>query len=122
MIIFKELKETNRNNLLIYEGYDNETLIGECRVKIEGKIAYLESLHINEEHRGSNLGEGLLRSILNKLDKLGIERVSFDGKNSYLIKKGFIEEDRCIYVDLPNFFNYKCKSCDKRNGEIENEI
>lgn len=117
MIVFKEIKDSKLFNTLTYAGYKNETLFGKCRVNLNKDIAHLEVLEIDDNFRGNNLGEGLLRSTLNKLDKIGIKKVYYKCYNPYLIKMGFMKEDNRVYVDLPNFFNSKCRS-----GEIDNEI
>lgn len=109
MIVFKEIKDNKLVNSITYAGYENETLFGRCQVNLNKDIAYLEVLEINDNFRGNNLGEGLLRSTLNKLDKIGIKKVYYKYYNHYLIKMGFMIEDNRIYVDLPDFFNSKCK-------------
>lgn len=122
MIIYKEIVDNELISQLTYGGFEDDIFFGKCKVNLNGETADLELLEVIEKYRGNNLGEGLLRSTLNKLDKIGIKKVYYNCDNSYLIRKGFLKENDIIYVELPDFFNLGCSNRNKRNGEDDNEI
>lgn len=101
---------------IIYVVLEDDMLIGSSKVIEEDGKWILQYIVIKEEFRRQNLGDGLLRAILNKLVNQGIKDVYFKANDPFLISRGFIilENDE-IMLDLENFFNKGCKGCEGFN-------
>lgn len=128
MLVFKEIKDYNVvkeflanesinyffefNNSLIYGGFEDENLFGLCIIHIKENKGEIKYLAVKDNFRGSNLGDGLLRSALNKLDKMGINFVFYPNVDTYLLKIGFQEShEGYLFIELPDFFNNPCSNC-----------
>ena len=107
--------ELNENIVVVVE--DN-ILLGICKVEIEGTNSWLKYLIIEESSRGKFLGDGLLRTVLNKLDLQGIRKIFYDKSDLYLIQKGFSKnEEGRLELNIPEFFTVGCK-CSGESDEI----
>lgn len=97
---------------LIYVVLDGEDLIGAVKAKQSDNKWELVYIVIREDKRGDDLGDALLRVILNNLYNLGVEKIYYKSYNLYFIKKGFILNDNNnLELNIPNFFNKGCNSC-----------
>lgn len=125
MLVMRKYRENEKNDIrdllikekiedleiqdFIYVMLEDDTVIGACKVDLEGEEGFLSYLVIESNKRGEGLGEGLLRAILNKLDLDGILKVYFHEKNSYLLSKGFIENgENQLELNLSEFFSGSC--------------
>ncbi|MTI67803.1 MAG: GNAT family N-acetyltransferase [Firmicutes bacterium] len=77
------------SNDLIYIMQSGEKIVGITAAMIYDDKSLLNLIIINKEERNSKLGDGLLRSILNKLEKEGIKKVYSKVISEFLIKEGF---------------------------------
>ncbi|MBU5437585.1 GNAT family N-acetyltransferase [Tissierella sp. MSJ-40] len=106
------------NNDIIYVMYDNERIIGAAKATIVKDYGIFDYLLIIKDQRGSNLGDGLLRALLNKLNSIGIKQIFYSSENNYLLKKGFeysIDSNLKLQIHIPTFLNRSCKSCGDLN-------
>ena len=102
-----------KSNEMIYLSFSDEELMGAIKVKYDQDIWILDYLYIAEKWRNEKIGDGLLRVMVDKLDKKKIKTLYFLGENKYLIKRGFEEnEDKILELDIENFFKDTCSSCD----------
>ena len=109
ILISEEIDDLNMNGI-IYIILEDDNIMGVSKVEIEGD-ASLKYILIRKDNRQKNLGEALLRAILSKLDKQGIENVYYKEPNSYLIKKGFtLNNENQLELNLAEFFNKPCCS------------
>lgn len=126
MLIFKEVSDENlikefikefdipfkrSEGAIIYGGFDGDVLFGLCKINISNDHGILDYLIISNSFTGDNLGDALLRTILNKLDNMGIKEVIYLFLDDYLIKKGFVKREKDLYIALPDFFNKTCTNC-----------
>ena len=101
---YKEDEVQQINDILINEGInemklsdkilvvvEDNIVLGLCKVEIRNLNSKLKYLIIKENSRGQRLGDGLLRTIINKLDLQGIEKMFYDKIDLYLLRKGFME-------------------------------
>ncbi len=95
----------------IYLALVDEELIGAIQIQQDSEISILDYLFINEKWRNRKIGDGLLRAMIDKLDKNQVKSLEFYGMDSYLIKRGFKENmDNTLSIDVENFFNDGCSS------------
>lgn len=107
---------------------DNDEIKGGCSFYIINRKVILNFLIIDKNRRGENLGDGLLRAVLNYCSRNGVEKVYFTEDNGYLVKKGFskvreinkdlasiMEENTnsILICDIEEFFRKGC--CCKRS-------
>ncbi len=131
--VLQMLKECNSDNSIdngsiYYVVEDNSEIVGGCNFNIIDEYAIINFLVINENRRGENLGDGLLRSVLNYSSIQGVKSAFFMGDNHYFIKKGFLkvkEADEDLFskteintnsilrCDIEEFFKKGC--CCKRS-------
>lgn len=133
MLIIREYKEEEGKEILdllisekiddlaltdyIYVAIEDNVMIGACKVELENNNGLLKYLVVKEDNKGEMLGDGILRSLLSKLEKNGIETVYFNDVNPYLLKLGFLKNnDNKLELNLSEFFNSKCK-CTEDCGE-----
>jgi N-acetylglutamate synthase-like GNAT family acetyltransferase len=98
--------------------YHNERIIGATKATIVKDYGILDYLLIIKDQRGSNLGDGLLRALLNKLNSIGIKQIFYSSENNYLLKKGFeysIGSNLKLQIYIPTFLNRSCKGCGDLN-------
>lgn len=125
MIILREYK-TNESkdiiNILVNENVDDldlsgtiymvledEEILGVSKVKEKESKWLLHYLIIKEDSRGDNLGDSLLRGILNKLSNQGIKKIYYKSYDPYLIKKGFkLTNNNELILDIDEFFSQGC--------------
>ena len=134
MLELREFKEDERQQieeLLSYENIEDLSLdrnvtvlvedglvLGVCKVNRVKEKVYLQYLIIKEASRGDKLGDGLLRTVLNKLDLQGLEKIYYDFPDSYLVKKGFKENGQgLLELDISKFFNVGC-TCSGKTNEL----
>lgn len=97
---------------IIYIVLDDNELIGVGKVLEKDKKWIIEYLVIREDKRNQQIGDGLLRAILNKLYNQGIEKIYSSSNNDYLLKKGFILNcESHLELNISDFFNKGCKCC-----------
>lgn len=102
----------------IYLALTDEKLIGAIQLEQDNEIWTLDYIFICEEWRNKKIGDGLLRAMLDKLDKNKVQKLIFNGKNPYLLKKGFKEnKDNILEINISDFFE-KQSSCCGNNNEI----
>lgn len=105
--------ELNKNIIVVVE--DN-IVLGLCKFEIENENSWLKYLIIKKSNRGQYLGDGLLRTVLNKLDLQGIEKMFYNDMDLYLIKKGFKEnKEGILELNISEFFSIGCKCPGKAN-------
>lgn len=94
----------------IYILKENESIIGVSKVVFNSiSSAILDYLVIDKSKRGEDLGDGLLRAVLNYCMSKGITIVYFSQFNNYLVNKGFEQVDNGILkCDLNKFFSKGC--------------
>lgn len=117
LLIKEGIKDLNLNNL-IYVILEDNFIKGACKIDIDDASGLLKYIVVEKKSRGRNLGEGLLRSTLNKLDKDGIETVYYKELDPYLLKKGFLKtNDNNLELNISDFFGIGCK-CSGASNEI----
>ena len=117
-------RENIKDNLLkgiVYVFIDNNIIIGVGKIRFEDDSGILEYIIIEEEYRGSNLGDALLRALLFKAESIGIKKVFYYNKNDYLFKKGFKysgEKETNSYKMFLNIEDFFSKGCCNYENEI----
>ena len=107
--------ELNKNTIVVVE---DRIVLGVCRYVVENDNSWLKYLIVKENNRGELLGDGLLRTVLNKLDLQGVKRIYYSNIDTYLIKKGFKENDKgLLELNISEFFSVGCK-CSGNCNEI----
>lgn len=105
--------ELNENIVVLVE---NNIVLGICKVDVENSNSVLHYLIIKENSRGENLGDGLLRTVLNRLHLQNIKKIYYNNLDLYLIKKGFTNKDESILeLNISEFFLCRCKC----SGELD---
>ncbi|KGG81386.1 hypothetical protein Y919_00020 [Caloranaerobacter azorensis H53214] len=114
---------------IIYVMKENEEFIGVAKITVIENIGILNYLVIDSDRRGEDLGDSLLRAILNYCDLNFIKKIYYPYENSYLQKKGFksadidekeflkvnnINSDKLIVCNTEEFFRDGC--CQMRRG------
>lgn len=112
-----------RDDSISYVLEDNGNIIGFSNFRFVGDYAIINLLVIDRRRRGENLGDGLLRAVLNYCLRNGIEEAIYIGHNQYFLKKGFNEigdfdeklslitegkSSNILICDIDNFFNKGC--------------
>lgn len=114
--LLKETKiefEKPNENELIYMAFDDEKSIGLAKAKKHIDLWKLEYIYIHEDWRNNKFGDGLLRVVLDKLDREKAKKLYFNGSDEYLIKRGFTKNnDNILEVDIERFFKRKCACSD----------
>ncbi|WP_069649509.1 GNAT family N-acetyltransferase [Caloranaerobacter ferrireducens] len=99
LLVKNGFQEENDLEQIIYIMEENEELIGVAKITVIKNIGLLNYLIIDSNRRGENLGDSLLRSILNYCDLNSIKKIYYPYENLYLQKKGFkladINEKNC---------------------------
>lgn len=117
ILIKEKINDRDLNGIIVVVVEDN-IVLGLCKVEIIDSNSWLKYLVIKEDSRGENLGDGLLRTVLNKLDLKEIKMIFYDYINLYLIKKGFVENPECkLELNISEFFKGGCK-CPGQLNEI----
>lgn len=128
--MLNEYRIINNMNIgsITYVLEDNGEIIGGCNFYIINRQVILNFLIIDRNRRGENLGDGLLRAVLNYCSKNEVEKAYFIQESDYLVKKGFskvreINEDLASIIeknmnsilicDVEEFFRKGC--CCKRS-------
>jgi len=120
---YYKIKDSSDRNSIIYIIEENDRIIGGSSILLYDDIGILEYLVIEGSKTGSDLGDGLLRSILNYCKLNGLKRVLYPSQDLYLLKKGFIcnyNESNSNSLDervnkyklvchIDDFFNNSCK-------------
>lgn len=116
-ILLKENIKDFQFKGIIYVILEDEDLIGIGKVLMVQENWVLKHLIIREDKRGEDLGDGLLRAILSKLDNINVRFLYYDKENPYLIKKGFKSgKEYELQLNIPEFFKSGCKNCGDCNG------
>lgn len=109
LLISENIQDVEINGM-IFIMIEDEDIIGVCKIEIENHSGNLKYLVIKEGKRKQNLGDGLLRGILNKLDNQDIKKVYYKENNTYFIKRGFnLNQDNKIELNISEFFSGGCK-------------
>lgn len=133
MIVIRRFKDKDLNDLknllvdsnieeespseddFIYVVFEDEAIIGAVKAHEKNDIWVLDYLYIDSDWRNKKIGDGLLRVILDKLDRGKITTLYFYGFDGYLVKRGFKKnEDDILEIDVENFFKEGC-SCGDRD-------
>ena len=103
----------NQERGITYLAFDNDNLIGVTKVRENKNRWYLDFIYIAEEERKKGFGDGLFRSIVNKLRNQNIKSLFFNSNSNYLINKGFYyNNDNELELDIDRFFSTSnCGSC-----------
>ena len=113
-ILKEENIEDDLSKGIIYILINNGILIGAGKIDIENNYWVLKYIIVKKDHRGSNFGDSILRSILFKAESINIEKIFFYNRNEYLLKKGFVyDEEKYIEpyrlsLNVKDFFNRGC--------------
>lgn len=97
-----------------------EKVVGVSKVDFHENIGILKYMTIDKDEVGDDLGDALLRAVLNYSVNNGIDKVYYPEKDSYLIKFGFSEKENTTTIDgekrkfeleleLEPFFSSPCK-------------
>jgi len=109
------INENIEKEQILYLLEENNRIKGYCKISMNDLKWILESIFIDEDSRGEDLGDGLLRATFNFCFRRGISEIYYPDKNEYLLKKGFTEiirEDKAdmeLLCNLELFFNKGCK-------------
>jgi N-acetylglutamate synthase-like GNAT family acetyltransferase len=119
----------NKQKLIINQSYvieDQGKISGIASYKLkDSKTATLDCLYVKRSERGSKLGDGLLRAILNHLNIHKVTTVFITGNriaNGFFVAEGLEivaadpnDSDLLTFrVDLPAFFDRGCKHSEHR--------
>lgn len=114
----------NNTSSLSYVLEENNQIVGGCNFNIINSNAILNFLVIDKNRRKENLGDGLLRAVLNYFSRSKIEKVYFIGESDYFIKNGFskvkqidedlaskieVNSDTILECDVEIFFDKGCR-------------
>lgn len=109
LLISENIQDVEINGM-IFIMIEDKDIIGVCKIEIENHSGNLKYLVIKKAKRKQNLGDGLLRGILNKLYNQDIKKVYYKENNTYLIKSGFnLNQDNKIELNVSEFFSGGCK-------------
>lgn len=141
MIQIRPMKKSDKQNLLdmlrkdgidceaVFNGdkshyvvEDSDEIVGFSSYEvINNEQARLLNIYIRKQDRGFKLGDGLLRGVLNQLDRLKINKVfvtSTIETNGFFISEGLVvsneihaenEGELIFQIELPDFFKKPCK-------------
>lgn len=129
MIIIRKFKNNDLENLrelieelkievkspsiddLIYLSFEDDKLIGAVKADEEKGVWNLNYIYIHRDFRNTKIGDGLLRVVIDNLERQGVKSLYFSNIDHYLMKRGFKEnKENILELDVENFFNHKC-SC-----------
>lgn len=144
MIVAKKLEENfnkvkellNNNNIeyeinpesIIYTMEENNIVLGAVQARVIDRYAILDYILIDKKFRGNKLGDGLLRSILNYINKNNIKYIYCNYNNNFFINEGFekidyketpeevkneITSDNILMCNIESFFSSGCH-CKRR--------
>lgn len=99
----------------------DDKLVGVSKVDFHENIGVLKYLVIDKKEVGDDLGDALIRAVLNYAIMNGIDKVYYPTVDSYLTRLGFIEKKNSLNIDGENkefllelelepFFAAPCKS------------
>lgn len=99
----------------------DDNLVGVSKVDFHENIGVLKYLVIDKKEVGDDLGDALIRAVLNYAIMNGIDKVYYPTVDSYLTKLGFVEKKNSLNIDGENkefllelelepFFAAPCKS------------
>lgn len=98
---------------LIYMSISDDELMGAIKVNENEDIWTLDYIYIAEKWRNQMIGDGLLRVMIDKLDRNKVKSLYFKDIDQYLIKRGFEKnDDNILELDVENFFGDTCSCCD----------
>lgn len=110
LILKKEGIEDNPSNGIVYILADNDNILGVGKIKLKDEYGILEYIVVKDEYRGLNFGDSILRSLLFKLESIGIKEVYYWDKEEYLLSKGFkyninkFKDSYRLYLNINDFF------------------
>ncbi|HHV39229.1 MAG TPA: GNAT family N-acetyltransferase [Tepidimicrobium sp.] len=113
-ILDQENIESDLSRGIIYTLKDNGIIIGAGKAVLQSDYAIIKYIVVGKEFRDNDLGDILLRTLLFKLENMGILNVFFPHRDGYLMKKGFTSHDfehmnsYELYLNIPRFFNKSC--------------
>ncbi|WP_202710903.1 GNAT family N-acetyltransferase [Sporosalibacterium faouarense] len=93
----KSIDSINKNDI-IYVLEDKNRIIGVCKITVHKDFGIFNYIVISDEHRGENLGDGLVRAIFNYCLRNCIKTIIYFGDNKYIIQRGF---EKIGYSKLP---------------------
>ena len=94
---------------LLYLCFIDEDLVGAIGVDLEEEDYFLRYIFVAENYRNEMLGDGLLRVVIDRLERQGLRSLYYRGRDGYLLKRGFEEkEDGLLEIDVENFFKGGC--------------
>lgn len=114
-ILKEEGIEDDLSKGIVYILIDNDDIIGVGKIKLENEYGILEYIIVKAGHRGSNLGDSILRSLLFKAETMKIKEVYYRDNEEYLLSRGFeynnnkFKDFYKLYLKIDDFF--KKKSC-----------
>ena len=98
---------------LIYMSISDDELMGAIKVNENENIWTLDYIYIAEKWRNQMIGDGLLRVMIDKLDRNKVKSLYFKDIDQYLIKRGFEKNnENMLELDVENFFGDTCSCCD----------
>jgi ribosomal protein S18 acetylase RimI-like enzyme len=105
---------------LFFGAFDDGKLFGTTQIVLEDGKAYIQFVFIDKEYRGQNLGNTMVRSLLNKLELNGFNMVYSKVENEYLEKIGFSIDQGEYFCDLKELFSGGCSCC--MGGQHERQV
>jgi len=125
-----EIRDKLSNSMIVL--YDNSIIGFANYIMIADRMAILENVLVHKKYRNQYFGDGLVKAILNLVDKRGINKIyvlSSKKFSGFFSNIGFIKEDNyseeftklisekiniddrdIYYAKLPEFFKKACKT------------
>ncbi|MCF6465115.1 hypothetical protein [Clostridium sp. Cult2] len=105
---------------IIYVLENKSDIMGVGKILLKNDYGILKYIVVNEDFRGSNFGDAILRGIFFKSHNMDINTIYYSYNNKYLLKKGFKHNKEHfldkykLYLNIDDFFNKSC--CGDING------
>lgn len=108
------LNEETMNNMMIVE--EGSTIIGFANYVIKDEEYWIDHLYIEPSFRKRKIGDGLIRALLNLMDRRSIRTVFMKlptGFAAYLTVDSYKKDESIYTATLPDFFEKPCKGSAK---------
>lgn len=114
LILEKEEIMDDLTKGIVYVLIENDIIIGLGKINVEDEYGILKYILINKKNRGLNLGDSILRTLLFRMESMGIKEVYYHENNDYFLNKGFkysktnFKKSYPLYINIKEFFERKC--------------